>query len=562
VLTISILATTALPAAALTPPALTLRDNANNSLTIDSTGAINCVGACTTTSSSVVPGSGTIIWSGTVGDFNISNANGRTKPALTAPAMDIGTSQVSAGSIGGTLTITFGDTDFSGSGPVYMNMSTTLFAGGSVAYSSYIDGGNGLFGTATLVGTTTSSGTGDTQSLSGAASLVDNSFSMTAVAAITLPPGGFMNNDDSLAASPAPPLTLTCANSSAQVGLAYSSSLTAGGGVPGYTYSISSGALPNGLTLNTANGAITGTPSLAGNFAYTAQVTDSLGHTAATPSCGINVLAGTTPLNLKCPTPTTAMQGQFFSSSLVASGGKAPYQYAITGGICNASVDGLSLNATTGAISGMPKTPATYNFSAKVTDSLKPSTSAYASCSLTIVAPVFAAPVVHGDTATIGFWHNSNGQMLISSMNGSAFSTSLANWLATQFPNLYGAKSPNNLTGKTNMDVANLFSTYFNITGQKTKAQILAGALAVYATDSDLGGTTAKTYGFNSSSTGTGGKTYNVGANGKAILLNNNQAYTVMALLQQANLTTQNNTFSSGDFNTVFNAINQAGDIK
>jgi hypothetical protein len=147
-------------------------------------------------------------------------------------------------------------------------------------------------------------------------------------------------------------------------------------------------------------------------------------------------------------------------------------------------------------------------------------------------------------------------------MNGSAFSTSLANWLATQFPNLYGAKSPNNLTGKTNMDVANLFSTYFNITGQKTKAQILAGALAVYVTDSNLGGATAKTYGFNSSSTGTGGKTYNVGANGKAILLNNNQAYTVMALLQQANTTTQNNTFSPGDFNTVFNAINQAGDIK
>ena len=59
-----------------------------------------------------------------------------------------------------------------------------------------------------------------------------------------------------------------------------------------------------------------------------------------------------------------------------------------------------------------------------------------------------------GDTATIGFWHNKNGQALIDSLNGGPTATNLANWLASQFPYLYGASSANNMTGKTNADVA------------------------------------------------------------------------------------------------------------
>ena len=89
----------------------------------------------------------------------------------------------------------------------------------------------------------------------------------------------------------APPLSVTCASSSAQMGQFYSSAVTGAGGVGPYTYSILSGFLPNGLTLNTSTGAITGTPSAAGTASYTALVVDSL-HTAASSSCSINVAAG------------------------------------------------------------------------------------------------------------------------------------------------------------------------------------------------------------------------------------------------------------------------------
>ncbi|WP_374089793.1 N,N-dimethylformamidase beta subunit family domain-containing protein [Methylomicrobium lacus] len=59
------------------------------------------------------------------------------------------------------------------------------------------------------------------------------------------------------------------------VGLAYSASLAASGGTPPYTWSLTSGTLPNGLSLNPGTGAITGTPTTAGTSNFTVQVTDS-----------------------------------------------------------------------------------------------------------------------------------------------------------------------------------------------------------------------------------------------------------------------------------------------
>jgi hypothetical protein len=56
---------------------------------------------------------------------------------------------------------------------------------------------------------------------------------------------------------------------------AYSATLTASGGTPPYTWSIASGALPTGLALNATSGAITGTPTTAGAFSFTAQATDA-----------------------------------------------------------------------------------------------------------------------------------------------------------------------------------------------------------------------------------------------------------------------------------------------
>jgi hypothetical protein len=169
-------------------------------------------------------------------------------------------------------------------------------------------------------------------------------------------------------------------------------------------------------------------------------------------------------------------------------------------------------------------------------------------------------PLSRGDTATIGFWHNKNGQTLINSFNSGPTSTKLGTWLASNFGCLFG-----NLNGQPNFVVAAQFLTYFNVKGQKTYAQILAGALACYATSSTLaGGNMAAGYGFNVSSTGTGAKTYNVGSNGTAIGLLNNTFYTVAQLLQAANANCSKGTIAPGAFNAlnnIFDGINSSGDI-
>ena len=67
---------------------------------------------------------------------------------------------------------------------------------------------------------------------------------------------------------------------SGSTGTAYSQTLAATGGVPPYTWSIISGALPSGLTLSSA-GVIAGTPTVIGNYAFAAQAQDSSSATAS-----------------------------------------------------------------------------------------------------------------------------------------------------------------------------------------------------------------------------------------------------------------------------------------
>ena len=74
-----------------------------------------------------------------------------------------------------------------------------------------------------------------------------------------------------------PPLSITSSSlPNGQIGTAYSTTLAATGGIAPYSWSVTSGALPAGLSLNASSGAITGTPTAAGsNMALTFQVADS-----------------------------------------------------------------------------------------------------------------------------------------------------------------------------------------------------------------------------------------------------------------------------------------------
>jgi hypothetical protein len=177
-------------------------------------------------------------------------------------------------------------------------------------------------------------------------------------------------------------------------------------------------------------------------------------------------------------------------------------------------------------------------------------------------------PIQGGETATIGFWHNQNGQALISSFNGGPSSTYLANWLATTFPNLYGAGAgANNLTGQTNAQVAAFYETLFEEHGPKLDAQVLATALNVYATTTSLGGQAGAQYGFTVTVAGLGGSTFNVGSSGAAFGVPDDTTLTVSQILKAANQQAVNGVLYNGDLTlrdlaiSVFDGINQAGDI-
>jgi len=81
------------------------------------------------------------------------------------------------------------------------------------------------------------------------------------------------------------------------VGISYTATLAASGGTPPYTWVTTAGHLPTGLTLDSLSGLISGTPTTAGSYLFTAQVTDSTGATAtASFSTAVNSASRETPI--------------------------------------------------------------------------------------------------------------------------------------------------------------------------------------------------------------------------------------------------------------------------
>lgn len=97
---------------------------------------------------------------------------------------------------------------------------------------------------------------------------------------------------------PPPTLSLACPTGAATVGTPYSGALVVSGGTAPYTFALTSGPLPPGLSLNTSTGMISGTPTTAGSYPYAVKVTDSSGVVAtATVSCSIAVSKPAVPTN-------------------------------------------------------------------------------------------------------------------------------------------------------------------------------------------------------------------------------------------------------------------------
>ena len=155
----------------------------------------------------------------------------------------------------------------------------------------------------------------------------------------------------------------------AQIGVAYSQTFTTSGGTAGYTYNVSAGALPTGLSLNPGTGVISGTPTAGGTFNFDITSTDSSTGTGA-PFTGSRsyTLSVLSPALTMTPSGLTGMMvGVPFTATITAGGGTAPWNYFMYGGTVLPA--GLSLNATTGEISGTPTAGGSFSFTIAATDS-------------------------------------------------------------------------------------------------------------------------------------------------------------------------------------------------
>jgi len=93
----------------------------------------------------------------------------------------------------------------------------------------------------------------------------------------------------------ASPLAVTTSSlPAATLNAAYSATFTASGGTPPYGWSITAGSLPDGLSLNSTTGVISGTPTAAASFSFTVQAVDSsTSAQTATKSLSITVAVQT-----------------------------------------------------------------------------------------------------------------------------------------------------------------------------------------------------------------------------------------------------------------------------
>ncbi len=149
------------------------------------------------------------------------------------------------------------------------------------------------------------------------------------------------------------------------VDAAYSSSISATGGAPPYTYAVTQGSLPAGLTLSSA-GAIAGTPTKAGTSSFTVTVTDSKSATASAQ--GSIVIAAAASLTIAPATLPDAQINSPYSQTFTATGGTAPYTFSVSSGTLPS---GLTL---TGAVlSGTPTVSGNFNFTISAQDSTTPS---------------------------------------------------------------------------------------------------------------------------------------------------------------------------------------------
>ena len=153
---------------------------------------------------------------------------------------------------------------------------------------------------------------------------------------------------------------------SGRVGTSYPwTSLKVTGGKSTYKWTIAAGTLPTGLKLSTA-GALSGTPSVSGEFTFAAKATDaSVPANSAERQFNLTI----SPMSIATSSvPNGVVKKAYPATTLRASGGKGPLAWSIVSGTLP---PGLKMSASETS-PGTPTIAGTYGFTTKVADSFNP----------------------------------------------------------------------------------------------------------------------------------------------------------------------------------------------
>jgi len=143
----------------------------------------------------------------------------------------------------------------------------------------------------------------------------------------------------------------------------YAGSLSATGGSGSITWSVTSGHLPAGITLD-ANGTLSGAPTELGPFSVTVRVQDANWPDNVAPG-GFALTVDPPPFSITAPASPAATVGQPYQLTATATGNVGTVLWTIAGPLPG----GLSLNGSTGTIAGAPTTWGTFNVTLQGSDS-------------------------------------------------------------------------------------------------------------------------------------------------------------------------------------------------
>jgi len=141
-------------------------------------------------------------------------------------------------------------------------------------------------------------------------------------------------------------------------GTPYSETIGAGGGTDPYSFAVTAGVLPSGLTLS-SGGLLSGTPTVDGTFGFTITAIDA-DSCLGSQAYSLFLCPAIAVLPASAPSASISVA---YSQTFTASAGSAPFTFAVTSG---ALPPGLSLSAG-GLLSGMPTTTGTFPFTISVT---------------------------------------------------------------------------------------------------------------------------------------------------------------------------------------------------